>query len=93
LSTYRAVPQSGHSERELLITERRRNMGTVAKPTYCFGLKTKKVFIQDSTFILSDPGHAKADKPRENEAETRRSKDGRWTKKVVSHILDLNFIA
>ena len=77
LSTYRAVLQSGHSERELLITERRRNMGIVAKPTYFFGLKTKKVFIQDSTFILSDPGHTKAHKPKENEAETRRSTDGR----------------
>lgn len=37
--------------------------------------------IQDSTFIHSDPGHAKADKPRRNEAKTRRSGDGTWTKK------------
>jgi IS5 family transposase len=45
------------------------------------GLKVKKGVIQDATFITSDPGHAKADKPRGDEAETRRSKDGTWTKK------------
>ena len=37
--------------------------------------------IQDATFIHSDPGHAKADKPRGDEAKTRRSRDGTWTKK------------
>jgi len=31
--------------------------------------------IQDATFIHSDPGHAKADKPRENEAKTMRNRD------------------
>ncbi len=45
------------------------------------GLQVKKGVIQDATFITSDPGHAKADKPRDNEAKTRRSKDGTWTKK------------
>jgi IS5 family transposase len=45
------------------------------------GLKVKKGVIQDATFITSDPGHARADKPRGNEAKTRRSKDGTWTKK------------
>jgi IS5 family transposase len=45
------------------------------------GLKVKKGVIQDATFITSDPGHAKADKPRGNDAKTRRSKDGTWTKK------------
>lgn len=45
------------------------------------GLKVKKGVIQDATFITSDPGHAKADKPRGNEAKTRRSRDGTWTKK------------
>lgn len=45
------------------------------------GLKVKKGVIQDATFITSDPGHAKADKPRGDEANTRRSKDGTWTKK------------
>ncbi len=45
------------------------------------GLKVKKGVVQDATFITSDPGHAKADKPRGEEAQTRRSKDGSWTKK------------
>ncbi|ADI74109.1 transposase IS4 family protein [Methanohalobium evestigatum Z-7303] len=45
------------------------------------GLKIKKGMIQDATFIHSDPGHAGADKPRGNEAKTRRSKDGTWAKK------------
>ncbi len=45
------------------------------------GLKVKKGVIQDATFITSDPGHARADKPRGDEAKTRRSKDGTWTKK------------
>jgi len=44
-------------------------------------LKIKKGVIQDAMFITSDPGHAKADKPRGDEAKTRRSKDGTWTKK------------
>lgn len=45
------------------------------------GLKIKKGMIQDATFIQSDPGHAKADTPRDDEAKTRRSKDGTWSKK------------
>ena len=45
------------------------------------GLKVKKGVIQDATFITSNPGHAKADKPRGDDAKTRRSKDGTWTKK------------
>jgi Transposase and inactivated derivatives, IS5 family len=45
------------------------------------GLKIKKGMIQYATFIHSDPGHAKADKPRGQEAKTRRSRDGTWTKK------------
>lgn len=45
------------------------------------GLKVKKGVIQDTTFITSYPGHAKADKPRGIDAKTRRSKDGTWTKK------------
>jgi len=36
---------------------------------------------QDASFITSDPGHARADKPRGDEAQTRRSRDGAWTKK------------
>ncbi len=43
------------------------------------GLKVKKGVIRDATFITSDPGHAKADKPRGDEAKKRRSRT--WTKK------------
>jgi len=45
------------------------------------GLKVRKGVVQDATFITSDPGHAPADKPRGEEALTRRSKDGSWAKK------------
>lgn len=44
-------------------------------------LKVKKGIMQDATFITSDPGHAKADTPRGDDAKTRRSKDGAWAKK------------
>jgi len=45
------------------------------------GMSIKQGTIQDASFITSDPGHAKADKPRGDKAKTRRSKDGTWTKK------------
>ena len=45
------------------------------------GLKVKKGVIQDATFITADPGHAKADTPRGDDAKTRRSKEGTWMKK------------
>ena len=45
------------------------------------GLQVKKGVAQDASFITSDPGHARADKPRGDEAQTRRSRDGAWTKK------------
>jgi len=45
------------------------------------GYNVKKGVIQDATFITSDPGHAKSDVPRGEEAKTRRSKDGEWSKK------------
>lgn len=45
------------------------------------GLSVKKGVVQDATFITADPGHARADKPRGDEAQTRRSRDGTWTKK------------
>ena len=45
------------------------------------GLQIKQGMIQDATFIHSDPGHAKADKLQGDEAKTRRSRDGTWTKK------------
>ena len=47
------------------------------------GLKVRKGVVQDATFITSDPGHAKKDKPRGEEARTRRSRDGTWAKKGV----------
>ena len=40
------------------------------------GLKVRKGVVQDATFITSDPGHTWADKPRGDDARTRRSKDG-----------------
>ena len=45
------------------------------------GLRIKKGVVQDASFITSDPGHARADKPRGTEARTRRSRDGAWVKK------------
>ncbi|MCK9632842.1 MAG: IS5 family transposase [Methanoregula sp.] len=45
------------------------------------GLKIRKGTIQDATFITADPGHASTDTPREEDAKTRRSRDGTWTKK------------
>jgi len=55
--------------------------------------------IQDATFIQSDPGHAKADKSRGDEAKTRRGRDGSWTKKgdkshfgyKLHNIIDRNY--
>ena len=44
-------------------------------------LKVKKGIMQDASFITSDPGHAKSDTPRGEEAKTRRSKDGTWANK------------
>jgi IS5 family transposase len=44
-------------------------------------LKVKKDIIQDASFITSDPGHAKKDTPRGDNAKTRRSRDGSWAKK------------
>jgi IS5 family transposase len=43
------------------------------------GLKVKRGTIQDATFIEADPGSSK--KPRGEDAETRRSRDGTWAKK------------
>lgn len=45
------------------------------------GYQVKRGVIQDATFITSDPGHAPSDKPRGDEAKTRRSRDGTWAKK------------
>ena len=45
------------------------------------GLEIRKGTIQDATFITADPGHATGDTPRGDQAKTRRSKDGTFTKK------------
>jgi len=45
------------------------------------GLTVRKGVVQDASFFTSDPGHARADKPRGTEARTRRSRDGAWSKK------------
>jgi IS5 family transposase len=47
------------------------------------GLKVKQGVVQDATFITADPGHAKANTPRGEDAKTRRSTDGSWTKKGI----------
>jgi len=44
-------------------------------------LEVKKGIMQDASFITSDPGHAKKDTHRVDEAKTRRSRDGTWAKK------------
>ena len=44
-----------------------------------FGLQ--RGVMQDASFITADPGHAKKEKPRGDEALTRRSKEGTWSKK------------
>jgi IS5 family transposase len=43
------------------------------------GLQVKRGTVQDATFIEADPGSSK--KLRGDEAKTRRSRDGTWTKK------------
>jgi len=42
-------------------------------------LRVRKGVVQDATFITADPG--KQRKPLGEEAKTRRSRDGNWTKK------------
>lgn len=55
-------------------------------------LKVKKGIMQDASFITADPGHAKKDTPRGNDAKTRRSKDGAWAKKEPNPILGISFM-
>jgi IS5 family transposase len=45
------------------------------------GLKVRKGVTQDASFITADPGHAPAEEPRGEEAQTRRCRDGTWAKK------------
>jgi hypothetical protein len=49
-------------------------------------LKTKKGRIQEATFIHSNPGYAKADKLRENEAKIRSNI--KISEKGLDRILD-----
>ena len=56
-----------HKKLDLIWEELRRQENVL-------GLKIKKGTIQDATFITADPGHAPADKPRGDQARTRRSK-------------------
>jgi IS5 family transposase len=51
------------------------------KQLEAMNLEVKKGIMQDASFITSDPGHAKKDTPRGDEAKTRRSRDGTWAKK------------
>ncbi len=46
-------------------------------------LKVQKGIMQ-ATFITSDPGHAKADIPRDDEAKTRRSKERSGRRKELN---------
>ena len=45
------------------------------------GLQVKKGVIQDASIITAEPGKSKGERSRGEEAKTRRSKDGTWTKK------------
>ena len=45
------------------------------------GFTVKKGIMQDASFIEADPGHKPASYPREEQAKTRRSRDGTWAKK------------
>lgn len=45
------------------------------------GLAINQGVLQDATFITADPGHAPANTPRGDQAQTRRSRDGTWAKK------------
>ena len=45
------------------------------------GLKVRRGIVQDATFIEADSGSSESKKPRGDEAQTRRSKDGTWAKK------------
>ena len=78
--------------RKKIIENCKENMWDSCKANLIVWVYNKKGMIQDATFIHSDLGHAKADKPK-NEAKTRRSRDETWTKKGGKSTLDINFIA
>jgi IS5 family transposase len=59
----------------------------------CFGFENKKGNDSWHNFIHSDPGHAKSDKPRENEAKKEYSETEVWQKSILSNNSDINSIA
>ena len=79
---YRIVQRSGHSENDFSETGKDEKIWKeLQRQIDDLGLKIKRGMIQDATFIHADPGHANVDIPRGDEAKTRRSRDGTWTKK------------
>ena len=71
-----------------MITSKKKKYGSVTKPTLLPWFKNKEGMIQSAIFIHSDPGHANADEPRENEAKIRKNIDGNWTRKgCKSHFI------
>jgi hypothetical protein len=50
LCTYQIIAYSDHSEKELLIFQRRINIGTIAKPTCCLDLKIKNAMVPNYYF-------------------------------------------
>jgi len=55
--------------------------GELSRQLDAKGIKVRKGVVQDASFITTAPGHAAAEEPRGDEAKTRRSRDGAWTKK------------
>jgi hypothetical protein len=74
LSRYQTVPQSDQSEKELLITTKKKYGNNCKASLIDLFLKIKKGIVQEATFIHSDPGYAKMDnfdkmKLKQREAE------------------------
>jgi len=74
-----------------LITTQKNKDGDSCKANLVAWFGDKKGNIQDAIFIYWNVGHAKADKPRKNEAKTAEMESGQ--KQVVNYILSINFIA
>ena len=74
LSRYQTVPKSDQSEKELLITTKKKYGNNCKASLIDLFLKIKKGIVQEATFIHSDPGYAKMDnfdkmKLKQREAE------------------------
>ena len=61
LSRYQTVPQSDQSEKELLITTKKKYGNNCKASLMDLFLKIKTGIVQEATFIHSDPGYAKMD--------------------------------